>query len=117
LTSARLRNRKVETARKMLEEVINKEKAVPIKRFNRDCGHKRGTGPGKFPVTAAKAILLVLNNAESNAKSKGLSGNLVIEHIIAQKAPSPWHYGRKRRRKMKRAHVEIVLAEEKKDAK
>ena len=38
----------------------------------------------------------------------------VIEHINANKASQPWHYGRKRRSRMKRTHIQIVLKEDKK---
>ena len=31
--------------------------------------------------------------------------------MAAHKASAPWHYGRQRRRKMKRTHIEIVIGE------
>jgi hypothetical protein len=38
-------------------------------------------------------------------------------HASAQKGQSTWRFGRHRRRRAKRAHVEIVLAESKAEAK
>ena len=67
---------------------------------------------GKYPISAAAAILYLIENAEANAQQKGLNtGNLVLVHLCAQKATTPNHFGRFRGRKMKRSHVEIVVAE------
>ena len=112
-----LRGRKTARAKKILNDVINLKEAIPMRRFHRDTAHKKGIGPGKYPRNASKAILAIIESAESNAKNKGMSTDLTIVHMCAHKAPSAWHYGRKRRRKMIRSHVEVVLAESKKDVK
>ncbi|MFH0874330.1 MAG: 50S ribosomal protein L22 [archaeon] len=109
-----LKGRKSSVAKKLLEKVITLEKAVPIKKFNRDTGHKAGIAAGRFPVNTAKAIIKIIESAEANAQNKGLGTELVIIHMRANKTAAPYHYGRQRRRKMKRCHVEVVLAEEKK---
>ncbi|MBN1502020.1 50S ribosomal protein L22 [Candidatus Woesearchaeota archaeon] len=109
-----LRGKKVSQAKNILEQVIQKKHAVPIRRFGDSTAHKPGIGAGKYPIKAAKGILAVIQNAESNAQNKGLSTHhLVISHILAHKASAPWHYGRHTRRKMKRSHIEIVVSEEK----
>ncbi|MEM2138685.1 MAG: 50S ribosomal protein L22 [Candidatus Woesearchaeota archaeon] len=109
-----LRGKKLSFAKKFLEKVVDLKSAVPMRRFNRDTGHKRAIGPGRYPAKTAKEVLSILKSAESNAISKGLSSNdLIIYHIAAHKASSPWHYGRKRRQKMKRTHLEVVLIEKK----
>jgi large subunit ribosomal protein L22 len=109
-----IRNRKVERAKTILENVITKEQAVPMRKFNRDTAHKKGIGPGKYPINAAKEILHILKSAESNAQSKGLATtDLTIIHISANKASQPWHSGRQRRSRMKRTHVQIVLGQQK----
>ncbi|MEM3373830.1 MAG: 50S ribosomal protein L22 [Candidatus Woesearchaeota archaeon] len=109
-----LRGKKLEYAKNFLNRVIDLKAAVPMKRYNRDTAHKKGIGPGRFPVKAAKEILFVLKSAESNAVNKGLSSkDLFIYHIVANKAARPWHFGRKRRQKMKRTHVEVILLEKK----
>ncbi|MBD3204597.1 50S ribosomal protein L22 [Candidatus Woesearchaeota archaeon] len=109
-----IRNRSVIKAKTLLEETIQKERPVPMKRFNRDTAHKKRIGPGKYPVKAAKEILNVIKSAEFNALQKGLSTHhLKIVHIKANKAQTPWRYGRQRRRKTKRTHIEVVVGEKK----
>ena len=109
-----IRHKNVQDVKAFLLDVSEKKAAVPMKRFNMDTAHKKGMGPGKYPVKAAKAILGVIESAEMNGQNQGLStADLVIVHAAAHKASRPWHYGRQRRRKMKRSHVEIVLAEKK----
>ncbi len=110
-----LRGKNLKKAKTYLEKVIKKEKAVPIKRYGRDTAHKPEIAGGKYPVNAAQAILDLLKSAESNAANRSLdTNNLVIEHISAHLASRPWHYGRKRRSRMKRTHVQVVLKEGKK---
>lgn len=107
-----IRYKKLNTAKKLLEEVISKKKAVPFGRYNTDLGHKPKIGPGSYPVKASKEILRLIENAEANAQFKGLNtSNLYINHIKVNQSPKAWHYGRKSRRRMKRATVEVVLGE------
>ena len=109
-----LRYRKVVRAKTILENVIEQKEAIPMKRYNRDTAHKKEIAAGKYPVNAAKEILNMIKSAESNAQSKGLSTkDLVIKHLSASKASQPWHYGRKRRSRMKRTHIQVVLMEKK----
>ena len=107
-----IRGKSVEKAVKILEDVIAEKAAIPYKRFNRDTPHRKGMGPGRYPVKASKEILKMINSAVSNAQYKGMSvSNLYIKHICAHLASRPWHYGRKTRRKAKRTHIEVVLEE------
>lgn len=112
---ARIRGKTVKESKAFLQKVIAKKTAVPFTRFNRDMGHKPGhTGPGRYPLKASTMLIQLLNSLEANAQNKGMDVNsLRITTIIANKAHTPWHLGRFRRRKMKRAHIKIV-AEEKK---
>lgn len=107
-----IRNKRLEKAKDMLEKVVDKKQAVPIKRYNKGLAHKKKIGPGRYPIKVSKEILKLLDQVEANAQFKGLNTtDLVISHIKADKASTPWHYGRKRRRKMKRTHVEIIVKE------
>lgn len=109
-----IKKRKVMDAIKMLEDVIKEKRAVPFKRFTEGAGHKKGIGAGKYPKKAASAFIRLLKSAEANAQNKGLStADLVITCIYSNKAPTQWHYGRKRRRKMKRTHIEVYVEEAK----
>lgn len=108
-----IRGKSVERSKQLLQQVIEKKIALPFRRFNRDMGHRRGAmAAGRYPFKASKVILQLLGSLEANAQNKGLdTKSLYITHIVANKAPTPWHYGRLRRRKMKRAHVTIVAGE------
>ena len=107
-----IRGKALKDAKSFLEKVIKKEMAVQMKRYLRDTPHRKGIGPGKYPIKTAEGILRLLKNGEANADNLGLDvNNLVILHISAHKATKAWHYGRKKRRKMKRTHIEIVLKE------
>jgi large subunit ribosomal protein L22 len=109
-----IRGKNVQLAKKMLEDVIDMKRPVPMTRFNRDTGHKHGMAAGRFTVNTCTFILKLLKSAESNAQFKGLStANLIVRHIAAQKGPTSFRYGRHRRRQAKRAHVEIIVAEQK----
>jgi len=113
-----IRKNKISKARDMLEDVIKEKRAVPFKRFCNGAGHKKGIGPGKYPKKASAEFIKLFNIVEANAQNKGLStSDLTIEHIRANKAPGQMHYGRKRRRKMKRTHVEIYVKEGKRAVK
>jgi len=104
-----------EDSKKYLENVISKKAAIPFKKFNKGVGHKKGMGPGRYPVKTSTAIKDLLESVEANAQFKGLNtSSLSIIHISANKAATQWHYGRQRRRQMKRTHVEIVVEETKK---
>ena len=111
-----LRGKSVQKAKEYLGRVLTMEDAVPMKRYNRDVPHRKGMAGGKYPLKAAKEILKIVESAESNAHSKGLSKELVIVHISAHLASRPWHYGRQKRSKMKRTHIQVVLMEKKQKA-
>jgi large subunit ribosomal protein L22 len=109
-----IRGKPLDKAKRFIEMVISKKSAVPMKRYLSEAGHKRGIGPGRYPIKTAKEILKIIKSAESNAQNKGLSTkDLFIVHICAHLASRPLHFGRKRRIKMKRTHIEVVLAERK----
>lgn len=116
--SNHIRGMNLQKAKKVLEDVIAMKKAVPYKRFTNGPGHKKGMASGRYPIKASTGFLKLLNSVEANAQFKGLNtSSLSIVHLSAQKGTDSWHYGRHRRRKMKRVHIEVVVqekAEEKK---
>ena len=113
-----IRNRTLQRAKKMLQDVIEMKKAVPYRKFDFDLAHKKETGPGRYPVKTVSEILSILESAEANAQFKGLNtSNLKIIHISSHNAGKSWRYGRHSRRKAKKTHVEIVLQESKSQAK
>jgi len=108
-----IRGKNLKKSVEALKQIAEKKRALPLRRFNQNRGHKPGVGPGAYPVNTCTAIIKILENAEANAQFKGLNTtHLVISHIRAHKAATPYHAGRQRRRKMKRTNVEVVVSEE-----
>src|SRR3989339_822722 len=106
-----IRSMTTKKAKAALSRVTKMEQAVPYRRYNRDTPHRPGIGSGRYPVKTSQEILKLVENAEANAQNKGLSSNLIIEHVSAHKAPLQWHYGRKRRRRLKNTHIKLIVKE------
>lgn len=108
-----IRKKTVANSKKILQSVLETKIAIPAKRFNKDRGHKPGRiAAGIYPRNVCKYVLGLLNAVEANAQNKGLNvDNLIIKTIVVNKASAPWRYGRFRRRKTKRTHIEIVVEE------
>lgn len=112
-----IRGMKVDTARQALEDVIDKKRAVPLKRYNKRVSHKPGVGPGRYPIKAAKAILGVLDSAASNAEYKGLDvSNMAIATIsVARGRTIPGHmpraHGRATQWNQETVNLEIIIEE------
>jgi large subunit ribosomal protein L22 len=84
-----LKGKKIEDAKKYLEEVVEMKRAVPFRKHKKKVAHKTGLQKwyaGRYPQKAAKFILKVLRNLEANAEYKGLEmDRLVIIHAQAKK--------------------------------
>ena len=112
-----LRGMKLEDAKDFLEDVIKRERPVPYFRYLDSISHRKGMGPGRYPVKEAKYILKVLENAEANAENKELdTENLYIMHIAAhkgriRKSYIPRAYGRSTEIRRDRVHIEVILEE------
>lgn len=95
-----LRGMPLERARNTLSKVIAKETPIPYFRYLDSVSHRKGNGPGRYPVRAAKAFLDLLGNVEANAEFKSLdTDSLIIKHISASKGRvikkfTPKAYGR-----------------------
>ncbi len=95
-----LRGMTLERAKRVLENVLEKKEAVPYFRYLDSVSHKKGMGPGRYPVRAAKAFQELLINVEANAEFKSLNTEtIVIRHIAASKGRmikkyTPKAYGR-----------------------
>ena len=60
-------------------------------------------------------MLGLINSVEKNAENHGLNINdLAISYLSVNKGSGQWHFGRKRRRKMKNTNIEIKVKEIKK---
>ncbi|OYT32157.1 MAG: 50S ribosomal protein L22 [Thermofilum sp. ex4484_79] len=112
-----IRGKKLDKAKRILEDIIEMRRAVPYRRFYGKVGHRRGMGPGRYPVKAAKAILSVLENAEANAEFKGLdTTRLWVVHAAAfqgmkLKKYIPRAFGRATPYFQQLVHIEMGLEE------
>lgn len=107
-----IRGRKLSRAKAILEAAIARKEAIPFTRFNDGVGHRVGiAASGRYPVKACEAILGLLNSAEANGTNKGMTGDLIVKEIRANRASAPMRYGRQSRRKGKRTHVHVTLEE------
>ncbi|HLC56545.1 MAG TPA: 50S ribosomal protein L22 [Candidatus Nanoarchaeia archaeon] len=114
--ASNLRNKDLKSAKRILQDSISLKRAIKFKKFTMDLAHKAGMAAGRYAVDACKQVLELLDSVEANAEFKGLDvNNLIITKIVANKGPKAWHYGRKRRRKSKRAHLEIIVEEKQKE--
>jgi len=107
-------------ARDYLEDVIALKRAVPFKRYARNVAHKHGlvgADAGRFPQKAAKAVLVVLDNALANAEYKGMeSDKMRIFHAGTLKGRTirgwmPRAMGRATPKNTETVSVEMVLSE------
>lgn len=108
-----LRGKTTKKAKQILERVLEMKQAIPYKRFTDGVGHRKGAGiaQGRFPQKASEQFIKLIKQAEANAQAKGLSEDLKIVHLVANKSSSTFHQGRQRRRKFKRTHLEIAVQE------
>src|SRR3989344_4062481 len=109
--STNLRYRTTSYAKKFLQDVLVKKRAVVFRRFTQDLGHKTGIGPGRYPQKAAQEFLKLIHSVEANAQFKGLdTGKLKIVKIVANKASIPFT-GSRLRRNSKSSHLEVEVQE------
>jgi len=112
-----VRGMMVEKAVATLEEVIAMERPVPLKRYKKRVSHKKGVGPGRYPVKVSEAVLAVIKSAMSNAEYKGLdASNMAITTItIARGQTIPGHMpraqGRATQWNQETANIEVIIEE------
>jgi len=108
---------KVEDAKKYLKGVVALEIPVPYTRFKMFLNPKPKVGPGRYPKNAAKAILRVIESAQSNAEYKGLEAdNMRVKAASAhrgriQKSHMPRAQGRSTPWNEQTTNIEIILEE------
>ncbi|MDD4162979.1 MAG: 50S ribosomal protein L22 [Methanothrix sp.] len=115
-----LRGMRANLARAYLEDVIALKRAIPFKRFRRNVAHRHGLvgwDAGRYPEKAAKAVLVVLDNALANAEYKGMeSDKMRIFHAGTKKGRTiqgwmPRAMGRATPKNTETVSVEMVLTE------
>lgn len=111
-----IRYRPVDQAIKFLEEAADGSRPILFRSSNRHLGHRRELGgkKGRYPKKSAKIVLGALKSALANAQRKGLSEELIVAHVCANKLSTYMRYSSKGRRNisaLETARVEIVLKE------
>merc|ERR1719486_618942 len=97
---------KLKVAQQYLQDVCEKKRCIPFRKYTGCCGRTAQAkefkmSQGRWPIKSAKILLDLLRNAESNAEFKNLdTDNLVVHHIQV----NPAQQGR---RKTYRAHGRI----------
>ncbi|MBD3228870.1 MAG: 50S ribosomal protein L22 [Candidatus Lokiarchaeota archaeon] len=118
-----IRGMSLEKAKNFLYDVVDKKTAVPFKRHNKKQAHRKGMDrfkwdAGRYPIKAARQVLLVIENAVNNAEYKGLDIDRIrVRHAMVHRAPVVKKYIPRAFRRstpyFKRlSHIEIVLQEE-----
>jgi large subunit ribosomal protein L22 len=109
--------KKVDDAKVYLKEVAALKRPVPYTRFKMMLSPKPKVGPGRYPQKAAKAILRVLESAQSNAEYKGLDAENMRVKVAAahrgriEKSYMPRAQGRSSPWNEQTTNIEIVLEE------
>jgi large subunit ribosomal protein L22 len=97
----KIRGMRLDQAKKLLEAVKEKKQYIAFRRYHKEVPHHsldEGWYAGRYPVKAAKQILFLLEELESNAEYKGLDvDRLRIVHAASQR-------GMKSQRHISRAH-------------
>ncbi len=112
-----IRGKDVDTALSILEDIIEKKRAVPYRRHNKLTAHNKGVGSGGYPVKAAMVIKETIEEAQSNAEDKGLdTERMKILSIAAHrgrptKGNRPRAHGRSTPFHRKTTNLEVILQE------
>jgi len=115
-----LKGMRANLASAYLEDVIALKRAIPFKRYRRNVAHRHGAvgwDAGRYPEKAAKAVLIVLDNALANAEYKGMeSEKMRIFHAGTKKGRTirgwmPRAMGRATPKNTETVSVEMVLTE------
>jgi len=117
--AVKIKGMSIEKARDFLQAVVNKERAVPFKRYKEQVGHRSDPGvmSGRYPEKSAGEFIKLLDNLESNAEYKGMDLdrlkiiNATVHKGILIKRFIPRAMGRATPKNNVLTHVELVAQE------
>ncbi len=107
-------------AKTYLQDVMEKKKAVPFRRYRKKAAHRAGLEKafaGRYPIKTAQKIFKLLQAAEANAENKNLdTQSLKITHAAAHqgmkmKRYTPRAHGRASPKYETTTHVELALTQ------
>jgi len=115
-----IKDMNLEKAKNSLDLVLEKKMAVPYFRYLDSVSHRKGIGPGRYPVKAVKAFKKLLDDVSANAEFKGLTDDLKIFHISASKGRmikkfTPKAYGRAGANFKDLINLDVVVIENEKE--
>ena len=113
----------LEKAQKYLDQVLDHQRAIPFRRFNHSIGRTAqgkefGVTKARWPAKSVNFVKDLLQNAASNAESKGLEvSKLKISHIQVNQAPKQRRrtyraHGRINAYQSSPSHIEVIVTEE-----
>jgi large subunit ribosomal protein L22 len=112
-----LRGMTLDKAKSAIDAAIEKKQAVRYFRYLDSVSHRRGSGPGRYPVRALRIFRKAVDNVEANAEFKNLNlEKLRIIHLTATKGRmlkryTPKAYGRAGGLDRDLINIEIVVEE------
>ena len=117
---ANIKGKRIDKSIKYLQRILNHEEFLPLRKYNKKIGHKKGdskgfTKIGRYPKRVLEAFIELLETVTANADYKGMdSENLLIMHMFASKGFSRVGYQSQgriagKRRQKKSTHLEIVV--------
>jgi large subunit ribosomal protein L22 len=109
----------IERARDYLQSVVNKQRAVPFRRYKNQVGHRSDPGvmSGRYPEKSANEFIKLIDNLESNAEYKGMDldrlkiVNATVHKGVLIKRFTPRAMGRATPKNNVLTHVELVAQE------
>jgi len=109
----------IEKARDYLQSVVNKQRAVPFRRYKNQVGHRSDPGvmSGRYPEKSATEFIKLLDNLESNAEYKGMDldrlkiVNATVHKGVLIKRFIPRAFGRASPKNNVLTHIELVAQE------
>ena len=109
----------IEKARDYLQSVVNKQRAVPFRRYKNQVGHRSDPGvmSGRYPQKSATEFIKLLDNLESNAEYKGMDLdrlkiiNATVHKGVIIKRFTPRAFGRASPKNNVLTHIELVAQE------
>jgi len=112
-----IRGMTLDQAKETIDSAILKKKPIKYFRYLDSVSHRRGSGPGRYPVRALKVFRKAVDNVEANAEFKNLNlEKLRIIHLVATKGRmlkrfTPKAYGRAGGLDRDLVNIEIVVEE------
>ncbi len=117
--AVQIKGMSIEKARDYLQSVVNKQRAVPFRRYKNQVGHRSDPGvmSGRYPEKSATEFIKLLDNLESNAEYKGMDLdrlkiiNATVHKGVLIKRFTPRAMGRATPKNNVLTHVELVAQE------